>query len=177
MITKSYILGVSILAIPFAINTDINTGMTCVIWDVISNNITHTDIVWVTAPPNAAAPTVAYAPGMICVIFPLYLTPKNIEYVIRKKHMGYSSLPRGNQRCISSPAILPRAAPALNTGMKLPQGIGMEDAIIENINWKKLMIYKLFILRIHKKLYNFSNWSFRRFFIACRYMGGECFET
>lgn len=42
--------------------------------------------------------------------------------------------PLGNHKCISSPTIRPNAAPVLNTGMKLPDGIGMVDAIIENTN-------------------------------------------
>jgi len=42
--------------------------------------------------------------------------------------------PHGNHRCMSSPTIRPNAAPVLNTGMKLPDGIGMVDAIMENTN-------------------------------------------
>jgi hypothetical protein len=35
---------------------------------------------------------------------------------------------------MSSPIIRPNAAPVLKTGMKLPDGIGMVDAIMENTN-------------------------------------------
>lgn len=42
--------------------------------------------------------------------------------------------PYGNQECMSSPTIRPNAAPVLNTGMKLPDGTGMVDAIMENTN-------------------------------------------
>jgi len=35
---------------------------------------------------------------------------------------------------MSSPIIRPNAAPVLNTGIKLPDGIGIVDAIIENTN-------------------------------------------
>lgn len=97
-------------------STAINTGITCVICDVISKRITQTDIVCVTAPLKAAAPTVAYAPGMIFVICPLYRTP------------------RGNQVAISSPMIRPIAAPVRKFGMKLPLGIGSEEQIIEKTN-------------------------------------------
>lgn len=97
-------------------STAIKTGMTCVICDVISKRITQTDIVCVTAPLNAAAPTVAYAPGMILVICPLYRTPN------------------GNQVAINSPIIRPIAAPLRKFGMKLPFGIGNEEQSIENIN-------------------------------------------
>jgi len=42
--------------------------------------------------------------------------------------------PYGNHRCMSSPTIRPIAAPVLNTGIKLPDGIGMVDAIMEKTN-------------------------------------------
>lgn len=38
-------------------------GMICVICPVISNTMTDTEMVCVTAPEKAAAPTVAYPPG------------------------------------------------------------------------------------------------------------------
>lgn len=45
-------------------------------------------------------------------------------------------IPLGNAMCISSPATLPSAAPILNTGIKLPLGTGIVDAIIEKTNCK-----------------------------------------
>lgn len=45
--------------------------------------------------------------------------------------------PLGNHRCIPSPINLPRAAPILNTGMKIPDGTGIVEATIEKKNWKK----------------------------------------
>lgn len=55
----SYIEGWSSAAVAFAISTAIITGTMCVIWPVISNAITPTLTVCVTAPENAAAPTTA----------------------------------------------------------------------------------------------------------------------
>lgn len=43
----------------------------------------------------------------------------------------WENLPRGNQRCINSPTILPNPAPILNTGMKIPLGAGTVEEIIE----------------------------------------------
>lgn len=45
-------------------------------------------------------------------------------------------IPLGNCICINSPTILPAAAPTLKTGMKLPEGTGIVDEIMENINCK-----------------------------------------
>ncbi len=36
--------------------------------------------------------------------------------------------PSGNQRCIASPMIRPKAAPILKMGIKLPEGTGKVDA-------------------------------------------------
>ena len=58
----SYILGWSKAAIALLIRTAIIIGTICVICPVISNIITLTEIVCVTAPEKAAAPTVAYPP-------------------------------------------------------------------------------------------------------------------
>lgn len=55
-------LGWSRAAMALLISTAIIIGTMCVICPVISNIMTLTDIVWVTAPENAAAPTVAYPP-------------------------------------------------------------------------------------------------------------------
>lgn len=73
-------LGANRLAMAFAINTAIIIGIMCVICPVISNTITETEIVWVTEPLNAAAPTVAYPPGMIFANFPPYLIPTKKAY-------------------------------------------------------------------------------------------------
>lgn len=45
--------------------------------------------------------------------------------------------PFGNHKCILSPTIRPIAAPILKTGIKIPDGTGIVDAIIENMNCKK----------------------------------------
>lgn len=58
----SYILGCRSAAMALLISTAIIMGTMCVIWPVISKMMTLTDIVCVTAPENAAAPTVAYPP-------------------------------------------------------------------------------------------------------------------
>lgn len=42
--------------------------------------------------------------------------------------------PNGNHKCMPSPTIRPRAAPILNTGIKIPDGTGIVDAIIEKKN-------------------------------------------
>lgn len=60
----SYMDGCNKAAIAFDIRTAIIHGTVCVIWPVISNAITPTDTVCVTAPENAAAPTRAYPPNM-----------------------------------------------------------------------------------------------------------------
>lgn len=39
--------------------------------------------------------------------------------------------------CNNSPIIRPKAAPTLNTGMKLPEGTGIVDEIIENTNCRR----------------------------------------
>lgn len=52
-------LGARKLAIALEISTAIMIGMMCVIWPVISNTMTDTEMVCVTAPLKAAAPTVA----------------------------------------------------------------------------------------------------------------------
>lgn len=44
--------------------------------------------------------------------------------------------PFGNQRCMLSPTIRPRAAPILKTGINMPDGTGIVDATIENKNYK-----------------------------------------
>lgn len=61
-------LGCKSAAIALLINTAIIIGTMWVIWPVISKIMTLTDIVCVTAPENAAAPTVAYPPKTINVI-------------------------------------------------------------------------------------------------------------
>lgn len=63
-------LGAKTLAIAFEISTAIIIGIMWVICPVISNTITDTETVCVTEPLNAAAPTVAYPPGMIFATFP-----------------------------------------------------------------------------------------------------------
>ena len=42
------------------------------------------------------------------------------EFAIRR--------PSGNHRCIASPIMRPKAAPILNTGIKLPDGTGNVEA-------------------------------------------------
>ena len=37
-------------------------------------------------------------------------------------------MPSGNQRCMASPMIRPKAAPILNIGMRLPDGTGRVEA-------------------------------------------------
>jgi hypothetical protein len=43
-------------------------------------------------------------------------------------------MPAGNHQCISSPTHLPNAAPILNTGMKLPEGTGIVEPMMEKMN-------------------------------------------
>jgi len=40
----------------------------------------------------------------------------------------------GNQRAIASPTALPSAAPILNTGMKIPDGTGTVELMMEKMN-------------------------------------------
>lgn len=47
---------------------------------------------------------------------------------------------------MASPMALPRAAPILNTGMKIPDGTGTVELMMEKTNWKQ----------------NVSSWSSRR---------------
>jgi hypothetical protein len=42
--------------------------------------------------------------------------------------------PYGNIICIISPKIRPIPAPILNTGMKLPEGTGIVEPIMEKMN-------------------------------------------
>lgn len=42
--------------------------------------------------------------------------------------------PYGKYKCKASPTIRPNAAPILNTGINIPDGTGMVDAIIEKMN-------------------------------------------
>lgn len=56
-------------------------------------------------------------PGIICDICPPY------------------RMPNGKYKCNASPTIRPRAAPILNTGINIPDGTGMVEAIIEKTNW------------------------------------------
>lgn len=42
--------------------------------------------------------------------------------------------PFGNHKCIDSPMIRPKAAPILNTGINIPDGTGIVDAIMEKKN-------------------------------------------
>lgn len=44
--------------------------------------------------------------------------------------------PCGNCRAMASPTTLPSAAPILKTGMKIPDGTGTVELIIEKMNWK-----------------------------------------
>lgn len=44
-------------------------------------------------------------------------------------------MPSGKYRCNASPTIRPRAAPILNTGINIPDGTGIVDAIIEKITF------------------------------------------
>lgn len=67
-IMLSYMDGCNNAAMAFDMSTAIITGTICVICPVISNTITPTDTVWVTAPENAAAPTTAYPPKLILEI-------------------------------------------------------------------------------------------------------------
>lgn len=106
--------------------------MTWLICDVISNIITAVDRVWVTAPLHATAPTVAYAPGIILVNLPPYLTPT--LYLVFTFLTVKRVVPVGNHVAISSPPIRPKAAPALKLGMNAPQGIGIVDAKIDAKN-------------------------------------------
>jgi hypothetical protein len=46
-------------------------------------------------------------------------------------------MPAGNHQCISSPTHLPNAAPILNTGMKLPEGTGIVEPMMEKMNWNQ----------------------------------------
>lgn len=41
--------------------------------------------------------------------------------------------------CIHSPTTRPKAAPILNTGMKLPLGTGIVELIMENMNCKVIL--------------------------------------
>lgn len=45
--------------------------------------------------------------------------------------------PLGNHKAIASPTARPRAAPILNTGMKIPDGTGIVELIMEKINWDR----------------------------------------
>ena len=45
--------------------------------------------------------------------------------------------PVGNHKAIASPTHLPRAAPILKTGMKIPEGTGTVEHMIEKTNYKK----------------------------------------
>lgn len=46
--------------------------------------------------------------------------------------------PYGKYKCNASPIILPNAAPILNTGINIPDGTGIVDAMIENINYNDI---------------------------------------
>lgn len=45
-------------------------------------------------------------------------------------------IPSGNQRCIASPMIRPKAAPILKIGMRLPDGTGRVEAKTVRKNYK-----------------------------------------
>ena len=46
--------------------------------------------------------------------------------------------PSGNQRCMASPMIRPKAAPILKIGIKLPDGTGRVEAKTVKKNCKKI---------------------------------------
>lgn len=46
-------------------------------------------------------------------------------------------IPSGNQRCIASPMIRPKAAPILKIGMRLPDGTGRVEAKTVRKNCEK----------------------------------------
>lgn len=45
--------------------------------------------------------------------------------------------PSGNQRCIASPIIRPKAAPILKMGITVPEGTGNVEAQIVVKNWNE----------------------------------------
>lgn len=49
----------------------------------------------------------------------------------------FQNLPRGNQRCISSPTILPNPEPILKTGINIPLGAGTVLEIIDVPNYNR----------------------------------------
>lgn len=81
----SYMLGASKLAMAFDIKTAIIIGMIWVICPVISNTMTDTEMVWVTDPEKAAAPTVAYPPGIMSATLPPYLIPEKVHCLVQSK--------------------------------------------------------------------------------------------
>lgn len=136
----SYMDGWSSAAIAFDISTAIMTGTVCVIWPVISNAMTPTDTVCVTAPENAAAPTRAYPPKIKIeskwkpfFTWFIFWSCANLPGMIGEMCPPYRT-PYGKYKCNASPTIRPSAAPILNTGMKIPDGTGTVDAMIEKMN-------------------------------------------
>lgn len=88
-----------------------------------------------TEPLKAAAPHTAYPPGIIGESFPPYRTPfGNLFNLINNIKLIFPVLNCTYRKCIPSPTILPSDAPILNTGMKIPEGTGMVDVIIEKKN-------------------------------------------
>ena len=54
-------------------------------------------------------------------------------------------MPSGNQRCMASPMIRPKAAPILNIGMRLPDGTGRVEAKTVRKNCKNKEALSAFV--------------------------------
>lgn len=69
------------------------------------------------------------------------------------------NLPKGNQRCMSSPTIRPNPEPILKTGMKIPLGAGTVLEIIDVQNCKRKILTDSEKVHTNKLLlchYNYS---------------------
>ena len=105
------------------------TGNICVICPVSSNTITDVDIVCVTPPAMAAAPTTAYPPGLIRrPLIPDWKT-KSILSPTRRPKAAPIEYGRSQHW-----GILKVFLPIKKTGKKTPAGIGRATAIVVKIN-------------------------------------------
>lgn len=78
--------------------------------------------------------------------------------------------PCGNHRAIASPTVLPSAAPILKTGMKMPDGTGTVELMMEKMNWNRIPLFLLtaFIIFPYMRALSKNDRSYNtRYVIRC----------
>ena len=115
---------------------------------VSSKTMTEVEIVWVTLPAIAAAPTTAYPPGTIP---PMNPEAHAVAFAIS------TAASSGKLASMISPKSLPIPAPSTNTGTNTPAGIGRDAASGTTANLTKMKTSKL-----KKTLPEETNWSYHR---------------